>query len=104
MASRWCCLSQALLPCDDSPAEIAMDICVWTPTLRRAGRKHFEENTEVQRGTEGRRGSGEDNGAAPGAVGDAAAAGKGDSNITLKLWDFGGTDEFHAVHGLFFSG
>ncbi|CAM9268570.1 unnamed protein product, partial [Ascophyllum nodosum] len=24
-------------------------------------------------------------------------------NITLKLWDFGGTDEFHAVHGLFFS-
>lgn len=39
------------------------------------------------------------------AVGDVpSGAAMNSGDITLKLWDFGGTEEFHAVHGLFFSG
>ncbi|CAM9560516.1 unnamed protein product, partial [Choristocarpus tenellus] len=29
--------------------------------------------------------------------------GEEEEELTLKLWDFGGRDDFHAVHGMFFS-
>lgn len=92
-----------------------MDIRTVTyPTPTRKGRKHLpgEGGGEV-RGDDG--GGNNSNalgagtprlsGCHSGGNGGSGAGGEGDANnITLKLWDFGGTEEFHAVHGLFFSG
>lgn len=91
-----------------------MDIrtVTYTPTPTRKGRKHLPgEGGGERRGDNG----GESNnnafgagtprlsGCQSGESGGGEAGGGGDANITLKLWDFGGTEEFHAVHGLFFS-
>lgn len=60
--------------------EVEMKIKTWTPTVKL--RKTLPEGWEKEGG---------------GASG-------GDAEITFKLWDFGGKEEFHSVHGLFFSG
>lgn len=92
-----------------------MDIrtVTYTPTSSRGGRKHLPGEggrdlrsdggggTSSSAGTGTPRLSGYHSG---GSGGGGGAGGEGDVNITLKLWDFGGTEEFHAVHGLFFSG
>ncbi|CAN0305678.1 unnamed protein product, partial [Laminaria digitata] len=83
---------------------MAMDIstvtCPKTPTLR--GRKHLKEGK-----AEGGPGGGDEGGGGSGYGSTPVLSGSGwgeeDANITLKLWDFGGTEDFHAVHGLFFS-
>ena len=60
-----------------------------TPILR--GRKHLAE------------GEGDEGGSGYSSTQVLSGWGEDDANITLKLWDFGGTEDFHAVHGLFFS-
>ncbi|CAM9876105.1 unnamed protein product, partial [Hapterophycus canaliculatus] len=105
----------------DSPNQVAMDIqtATYTPTISyHKGRKHLtgEEWVAVDRAKDGGGGgTGRGDNAADvenprlsgyGAGGEADGEG-GDADIrsiTLKFWDFGGTEEFHAVHGLFFSG
>lgn len=73
----------------DSKDEVAMAIRTWTPTvkLRKRLPQGFGEGTASGSGG-----------------GWGAGGGSGEAEITLKLWDFGGTEEFHSVHGLFFSG
>ena len=115
-------LAQSLLT-PDSPEEVAMDIrtVTYTPTSsQRGGRKRLSGDGgggAMGRGSQGTAGGG-GNGdhasatATPRLSGYGGSSGGGgggsgserDANITLKLWDFGGTEEFHAVHGLFFSG
>ncbi|CAB1096057.1 unnamed protein product [Ectocarpus sp. CCAP 1310/34] len=104
-------LAQKSLLTPDSPEQVAMDIqtVTYTPTSGHRGRKHLGGGgVGVVRPEEG----GKDNsdnaaGVATPKLSGYGGDGGGDGdtrNITLKLWDFGGTEDFHAVHGLFFSG
>ncbi|CAM9396487.1 unnamed protein product [Scytosiphon promiscuus] len=87
----------------ESPNQVAMAIqtATYTPTISyHKGRKHLtgEEWVAVDRG---------DNATDVETPRVSGNGGGGDADvrsITLKFWDFGGTEEFHAVHGLFFSG
>lgn len=96
-----------------------MDIrtVTYTPTSsQRGGRKRLPGDvggggTAVGWGPPDTGGGGSGNNASTPATprlsgygGGGGGGGEGDANITLTLWDFGGTEEFHAVHGLFFSG
>lgn len=94
----------------DPPKDVDMvDIrtITYTPTSGHKGRKHLAGAGG------GKAGLGGQSPCCDNAAGGAAATprlsgggggGDGDDDITLKLLDFGGTEDVHAVHGLFFSG
>eukprot|EP00752_Nemacystus_decipiens_P009048 g8079.t1 len=102
----------------DSPKEVAMDIrtvTYHTPTSsERGGRKRLSADGgdgTMSRAPQSAAGSGNGDHSSATATprlsgyggGGGGGGGEGDF-VTLKLWNFGGNEEFHAVHGLFFSG
>lgn len=93
---------------DQPVREVVMSITEITPTMSlQKGRKRIagssggykaEEEEEVEGGMKE---AGDEAGSATPSI---SGGGTGSPDMTLKLWDFGGTEKFHSVHGLFFSG
>lgn len=93
---------------ESTGSNFEIGIKVWTPSPSRtpsvrvsggeggSGRKRIPGSSGGY--MEGTDGNGDGAGDAP------SGTARNSGDITLKLWDFGGTEEFHAVHGLFFSG